>query len=69
MAEKDCRILIALDKHLQRQQSSLREMEAKLQQLRDELAAGEKMAASHHQQIRKYMQQVRSGTSPGPLVM
>ena len=59
-AEKDCRILSALEKQLQKRHLSLRQMEAKLQQLRDDLAIGEKIAVSHRSQIKKYNQHVNN---------
>ncbi|XP_071807170.1 zinc finger C3H1 domain-containing protein-like [Asterias amurensis] len=53
-AEKDCRILSALEKRLQKGSLSLRQMEVKLKRLRDDLAVGEIIAASHRSQIKKY---------------
>ncbi|XP_022089495.1 zinc finger C3H1 domain-containing protein-like isoform X2 [Acanthaster planci] len=56
-AEKDCRILTAVERQLQKRQLLLKQTEARLQQLRDELAVGERLAASHRTQIKKYVQQ------------
>ena len=58
-AEKDCRILSALEKRLQKGSLSLRQMEVKLKRLRDDLAVGEIIAASHRSQIKKYNLQVK----------
>ncbi|XP_038050957.1 zinc finger C3H1 domain-containing protein-like isoform X2 [Patiria miniata] len=56
-AEKDCRILSALEKQIQKRHLILRQTEAKLQQLREELSVGERIAASNRSQIKKYIQQ------------
>ena len=45
-AEKDCRILTAVERQIQKNHQMLRQTEAKLQQLREELALGEQLAAS-----------------------